>query len=193
MTPEKKFTIITVVYIVLVVLLGSGAIYWFQFEELAKLEADHKTLKANVEGMREKQRKLPELKQKEQELPQITARHERKIPTLPSGTWDPHRRHFYMLRKRCGVVLKSDREIPIPSPVGGAAGGPGKAEEAMFDLAIEGGFSQVGRLMHMLEHGDPIMVIDSFSIKGRRGAGGVALKDFRIRVKTFGFPPEIKK
>lgn len=191
MTPEKKVTIITGVFIALVVVVGGGAIYWFHFEELAALKAQRDKAKKEYDVMVGKQMKLQELRQKEKELPQREEKLGRSVPTLPSGTWDPHRQHFYVLRKKCGVSLKRDVEQQIVKKPGQAAGGPGKAEESAFELTIEGGFNNIGRFIHMLEHGDPIMIVDGFGIKGRRSPTGVALKELRIKVKSYGFPPAV--
>lgn len=193
MTPEKKLTIITGVFIGLVVVFGGVAIWWLQFEKLAEEEKTLDLRKKELGDRQNKQKELTELRRKKDELPQTVARQEKRIPTLPSGTWDPHRKHFYMLRKRCGVSLERDNEQQIVRRPGQGAGGPGMPDEAAFELTIKGGFSNIGRFIHMLEHGDPIMVVDAFTIKGRRSSTGVALKELKIRVKTYGFPPEPPK
>lgn len=188
---EKKVTIITIVYIVVILLLGGAGVYFLQIQKLTekkKLVADQTVLEA---AMTKKVRELVSLRTEITNLPEKEAAVAKVIPTLPSGRWDAHIDNFHArgLASQVSIVSIKEGRITGRKPAAGGGGKGVTADETYFDLSVKGGFNDLCRFIHMLEMDTPLVVVENFAIKGGKmgPTGELPPKELKILLKAYGF------
>lgn len=200
---EKKVMILTIAYLVAVVLIGGGAIYFVHWNLLADETTARDRLQAEVKMMQDKVRQLSNLRMEADELPVRIKKVKDRVPTLEAGRFDLQIKHVYRMAKKAGVKIGEEKKGRSPTrtgrrptpPRGGAAGGSA-AQEAYVEMTVGGGFYPLGKFVHLLEEKEPLVVVMNFSIsRGKSAPGSKAIPDktMKILFKMFGFPEKEEK
>src|SRR5438552_16622263 len=85
---EKHFTIIWVVGLVIILLAGSGAIWYLQFDVLVEKQRQLDAVKAQVADAKQKQAKIPGLRKSIEELTKKASELASHIPNLDRAEYD---------------------------------------------------------------------------------------------------------
>jgi hypothetical protein len=196
---EKKITILTIVYIVVILALGAGGFWYLQTNQIAEREAALAKVKADVDKMEDKRRKLPAKLDEQKALPARRTEIAKKIPTLPKDRWDPLIDHLHAMAQDASVSIGNIRRGQKSGKAAAPKAGAAKAEETYFDITVRGDCNNVFKFIYLLEAARPLILVDNFSIKGKGGGGSpgaaeeIAPKELKILIKAFGFKEPVRE
>jgi Tfp pilus assembly protein PilO len=170
---EKQFTIIWVVALVIILLAGSGAIWYLQFDVLVEKTRELDAVKARVAEARAKVAKIPALEKSIKELSKKAEELATHIPNLDRAEYDVFAELLDEMRRRANVnVPRVNWTVPSrPAPIPGrpAVVQPPTIHKVQYDVSVSGSFYQLIRYINLLEQQRRFIGVDNFSIG--KGAG----------------------
>ncbi len=182
---ERTVTIVAVSFLVVIVLAGGGAIYYFH-GVLDERETTHTSRLADVNDAKDKQRAIPKLKEQIKKLEADIAEGDRRIPKLDDLQYDELAELIDALRKQSSTFVQDARYSP-------SRGGPGLApsmNRATYDVSVRGGFFNLLRFVNLLEAQTRFVAVDDFSISGgSEETGRIPIREMRIRLYSFARKP----
>jgi Tfp pilus assembly protein PilO len=193
---EKQFTIIWVVALVIILLAGSGAIWYLQFDVLVEKTRELDAVKARVAEARAKVAKIPALEKSIKELSKKAEELATHIPNLDRAEYDVFAELLDEMRRRANVVVpRVNWTVPTrPAPIPGrpAVVQPPTIHKVQYDITVTGSFYQLIRYINLLEQQRRFIGVENFSIA--KGAGDtVKLKaaapkrDLRISIYSYTY------
>ncbi len=169
---EKQFTIIWVVALVIILLAGSGAIWYLQFDVLVEKTRELDAVKARVAEARAKVAKIPALEKSIKELSKKAEELATHIPNLDRAEYDVFAELLDEMRRRANVTVpRVNWTVPSrPAPIPGrpAVVQPPTIHKVQYDISVTGSFYQLIRYINLLEQQRRFIGVDNFSI----GKGG---------------------
>ena len=170
---EKQFTIIWVVALVIILLAGSGAIWYLQFDVLVEKTRELDAVKARVAEARAKVAKIDGLNKSIKELNKKAEELATHIPNLDRAEYDVFADMLDELRRRASVVVpRVNWTVPSrPAPIPGrpAVVQPPTIHKVQYDISVTGSFYQVIRYINLLEQQRRFIGVENFTIT--KGAG----------------------
>jgi len=170
---EKQFTIIWVVALVIILLAGSGAIWYLQFDVLVEKTRELDAVKARVSEARAKVAKIPALEKSIKELSKKAEELGTHIPNLDRAEYDVFAELLDEMRRRANVTVPrvnwSVPNRPAPIPGRPAVVQPPTIHKVQYDVSVTGSFYQLIRYINLLEQQRRFIGVDNFSIS--KGAG----------------------
>jgi len=173
---EKQFTIIWVVALVIILLAGSGAIWYLQFDVLVEKTRELEAVKDRVREARTKVAKIPALEKSIKELSKKAEELATHIPNLDRAEYDVFAELLDEMRRRANVTVPrvnwSVPNRPAPIPGRPAVVQPPTIHKVQYDIAVTGSFYQLIRYINLLEQQRRFIGVENFSIG--KGAGDSA-------------------
>jgi Tfp pilus assembly protein PilO len=193
---EKQFTIIWVVALVIILLAGSGAIWYLQFDVLEEKQKELAAVKEQVRQAREKVAKIDGLNRSIAELTKKAAELETHIPNLDRAEYDVFAELLDDLRRRANVTVPRV-SWTVPSRPAAIPGRPPVVQpptvhKVQYDIAVTGTFYQVIRYINLLEQQRRFIGVDNFTIsKGAGGdtgkKGGAPKRDLKLTIYSYTY------
>jgi len=173
---EKQFTIIWVVALVIIILAGSGAIWYLQFDVLVEKRKELDAVKAQVKVAKDKVDQIPRLQASIKELNKRAAELATHIPNLDRAEYDVFAELLDDLRRRANVVVPrvswANPSRPAPIPGRPVVNQPQSIHKVQYDVAVTGSFYQLIRYINLIEQQRRFIGVDNFNIS--RGGGDSA-------------------
>ena len=164
---EKQFTIIWVVALVLILLAGSGAIWYLQFDQLVEREKELASVKSQVAAATQKKLKIPVLQESIKGLKKEEIDLMQHIPNLDRAEYDVFADKLDDLRRKAGVsVARATWTIPAratPVPGRPARNQPASIHKVQYDINATGSFYQLLRYINLLEQQSRFIGVESFT------------------------------
>jgi hypothetical protein len=194
---EKQFTIIWVVALVLIIIAGSGSIYYLQFEILEQKKQELAVVQGQVLDATKKKNAIPGLRNSIAQLEKKEAELITHIPNLTRAEYDVLAELLDDLRRKAGVsVSRAGWTVPSrASSTPGRPPQPANIHKVQYDLTVAGNFYQLLRYINLLEQNRRFMGVESFNIGKGGGADlkvtGLPRRDLRITIYsyTYKLPP----
>lgn len=193
---EKQFTIIWVVALVLIIIAGSGSIYYLQFEVLEQKKQELAVVQGQVLDATKKKNAIPGLRTSIAELEKKEAELITHIPNLTRAEYDVLAELLDDLRRKAGVsVSRAGWQVPSrAAAMPGRPVQPPTVHKVQYDLNVTGNFYQLLRYINLLEQNRRFMGVETFSIaKGSGSEPKILLpkRDLRITIYsyTYKLPP----
>ena len=165
---ERRMTILVFAVIIVTILGGAAAIYYFQFNVLAEEQKKGKNLDAQLIDAQNKRDKLQELVRRLEELRQKTAQAKAMVPTLDINEYDNFINTLDKIGRTTGVSIPSVKYVAksggIATPTPGQKKLPPTVEESNFDLKVYGEFYNVLKFIDLLEKNERFIIVNSYSI-----------------------------
>ncbi|MDQ8186102.1 hypothetical protein [Pelagicoccus sp. SDUM812002] len=183
----KKNYIIAICSAVAVVCLG---VYFVRNDQITRLEADyddltvrHSRILKNLKFGAEIESDLEELKAMESEV------ESRLFAPEDLAT---NQRYFYQIESSTGVQMESIQQIIKPLPDGKKNKKARKKaeqspyQEIIYDMSVQGAYSEVLAFLRAIEGGEAFAVIDAFSIVDANKMSGEPEVEMRLSVDVLG-------
>ena len=165
---EKQFTIIWVVALVIILLAGSGAIWYLQFDVLVEKTRELEAVRARVSEARAKVAKIPMLEKSIKELTKKADELATHIPNLDRAEYDVFAELLDELRRRANVVVpRVSWGVPArPAPIPGRPPvvQPPTIHKVQYDISVVGSFYQLIRYINLLEQQRRFIGVENFTI-----------------------------
>ena len=206
---EKQFTIIWVVALVIIVLAGSGAIWYLQFDVLVEKRKELDAVKAEVAAARAKVAKIPGLQKSIAELKKQADELASKIPNLDRAEYDVFAELLDDLRRRANVNVPraawTTPSRPAPIPGRPAVTQPATIHKVQYDMSVSGSFYQLIRYINLIEQQRRFIGVENFTITKGSGSDTAKIKaaspkrdlkitiysyTYKLPAKPFELPPE---
>jgi Tfp pilus assembly protein PilO len=197
---EKQFTIIWVVALVIIILAGSGAIWYLQFDVLVEKRKELDAVKSEVAAARAKVAKIPGLQKSIAELKKRADELATHIPNLDRAEYDVFAELLDDLRRRANVYVPraswTTPSRPAPIPGRPPVSQPATVHKVQYDLSVTGSFYQLIRYINLMEQQRRFIGVENFTIG--RGAGSDATKvkaaapkrDLKITIYSYTYKPQ---
>ena len=192
---EKQFTIIWVVALVIILLAGSGAIWYLQFDVLVEKRRQLDAVRGQVNDAKQKQAKIPGLEKSIAELTKQAEELASHIPNLDRAEYDVFAELLDDLRRKANVTVPRvtwtvpGRPVPVPGrPV---VNQPATIHKVQYDISVNGSFYQLLRYINLIEQQRRFIGVETFTImKGSDASKGVAPKrELRITIYSYTYKP----
>ena len=196
---EKQFTIIWVVALVIIILAGSGAIWYLQFDVLVEKRKELDAVKQEVAAARAKVAKIPALQKSIAELKKRADELATHIPNLDRAEYDVFAELLDDLRRRANVnVPRATWTVPTrPAPVPGkpAVAQPPTVHKVQYDMSVTGSFYQLIRYINLMEQQRRFIGVETFTItKGSTDPAKVKAtapkRDLKITIYSYTYKPQ---
>lgn len=196
---EKKVTIITIVFLALILVAGGVGIWFLQFQVLEPKELERDRVKEELRVANEKVRQNPDLQKAIDKLLDEEKVEIVKIPNLERVEYDRFADLLDEIRRRAGVVvsrggwLQAPKQAPVPGrPLPKPQ--PERVHRVQYDLTVTGGFYQLIRYINLLEQQNRFINVENFTItKSADSAatgGAAALKrDLKLTLFSYTYRP----
>jgi hypothetical protein len=194
---EKQFTIIWVVALVIILLAGSGAIWYLQFDVLVEKRGILDSVKKQVEVARSKERKIKDLEKSIDALNKKASELATHIPNLDRAEYDVFAELLDDLRRKAGVTVpRASWSVPAkPAPIPGRTTPPmpNTVHKVQYDLSVSGSFYQLLRYINLIEQQKRFIGVDNFTVtkSGTDSApGGKALapkRDLKVTIYSYTY------
>lgn len=190
---EKQFTIIWIVALVIILLAGSGAIWYLQFDVLVEKRRQLDAVRGQVNDAKQKQAKIPGLEKSIAQLTKDAEELATHIPNLDRAEYDVFAELIDELRRKANVTVPRvswavpGRPVPIPGrPV---VNQPATIHKVQYDISCGGSFYQLIRYINLIEQQRRFIGVENFSIlKGADGVkGGPPRRDLRITIYSYTY------
>ena len=185
---ERQMTIILLCVMGAIVLLGAGALYWLQFQELATLEEELTQVTAKVNDAQKKKSEIPGLEERKKSLTETIERIRGQIPLFTKEENDQFADLVDHLRKKCRVLISGARFSAAKTAGPGEKDLPAGIYRARYEYRVTGGFYQLLNFMNHLETERRFLVLDGIKL----GAGTVAegrgltpVRELVLNISTF--------
>ena len=196
---EKQFTIIWVVALVIIILAGSGAIWYLQFDVLVEKKKELDAVKSQVNEAKAKVAKIPGLQKSIAELNKRATELATHIPNLDRAEYDVFAELLDDLRRRANVVVPRASWVmpqkPAPIPGRPVVNQPPTIHKVQYDISVTGSFYQLIRYINLLEQQRRHIGVETFAIS--RGAGDVSKikaaapkRDLKITIYSYTYKPQ---
>jgi len=201
---EKQFTIIWIVALVIIILAGSGSIWYLQFDVLVEKRKLLEAVEAQVREARAKVAKIPELKKSIEKLKEREKELASFIPNLDRAEYDVFAELLDEMRRKANVTVPSvswtTPSNPPPIPGRPPVVKPATIHKVQYDVAVSGSFYQLIRYINLLEQQRRFIGVETFSISkgGSTPTGpGVAKaaaprRDLKITIYSYTYKPPDK-
>lgn len=190
---EKRFTIIWVVALVIILLSGGAAIWYLQFDVLVEKRRQLDVVRGQVNDAKQKQAKIPGLEKSIADLTKQAEELATHIPNLDRAEYDVFAELIDELRRKASVTVPRvtwavpGRPAPIPGrPV---VNQPATIHKVQYDITASGSFYQLLRYINLIEQQRRFIGVENFTImKGGDTTKGVApRRDLRITIYSYTY------
>ena len=196
---EKQFTIIWVVALVIIILAGSGAIWYLQFDVLVEKKKELDAVKSQVNEAKAKVAKIPGLQKSIAELNKRATELATHIPNLDRAEYDVFAELLDDLRRRANVVVPRASWVvpqkPAPIPGRPVVNQPPTIHKVQYDISVTGSFYQLIRYINLLEQQRRHIGVETFSIT--KGSGELSKvkaatpkRDLKITIYSYTYKPQ---
>lgn len=196
---ERQFTIIWVVALVIILIAGSGAIWYLQFDVLVQKKAQLDAVKGQVLDAKNKQAKIPQLRASIVELTKRATDLASHIPNLDRAEYDVFAELLDDLRRKAGVnVPRASWTVPsrpIPVPGRPPVNQPNTVHKVQYDLSVHGSFYQLLRYVNLIEQQKRFIGVENFTITkggGESVKGSAPRRDLKVTIYSYTYkqPPQ---
>lgn len=198
---EKQFTIIWVVALVIIILAGSGAIWYLQFNVLVEKKQILDNVKKQVAIAKDKESKIKGLEKSIEELNKKANDLASHIPNLTRAEYDVFAELLDDFRRKAGVVVsRANWTVPNrPTPIPGRTTLPQPASihKVQYDLSVTGSFYQLLRYINLIEQQKRFIGVENFTVGKAGGDSGTnkaaaPKRDLKITIYsyTYKLPPQ---
>ena len=185
---ERQMTIILLCVMGAIVLLGAGALYWLQFQELATLEEELAQVTAKVDDAQKKKAAIPGLETRKKTLTETIERIRGQIPLFnPKEENDAFADAVDHLRKKCRVTISGARYSAARTGQGEPSI-PAGIFRARYEYRVTGGFYQLLNFMNHLETERRFLVLDGIKLGAGtvvEGRGLAPVRELVLNISTF--------
>jgi Tfp pilus assembly protein PilO len=196
---EKQFTIIWVVALVIILLVGSGAIWYLQFDVLVEKKRALEAVQVQVRDAKGKVAKIPGLKASIADLNKKAEELATHIPNLDRTEYDVFAELLDDLRRKANVVVPrvswTTPSRPVPIPGRPAVTQPASIHKVQYDVSVSGSFYQLIRYINLLEQQRRFIGVDNFTI-AKGGDTGVKAaaprRDLKITIYSYTYKQPVK-
>ena len=194
---ERQMTIVLLVVMGAIILIGAGALYWLQLQELATLKDDEKKLLDQVAEARRKQGAIPGLKKEKERLEGSIAKIRSQIPSFdPKSENDEFANLVDDIRKKCQVQVTGARYSAVRSGQPGGEGLPPSIFRARYSYKVGGGFYNLINFINHIESDKRFLVADSIKLTAGiapTGSKAAPVRELQFNVSTFlqKMPPKL--
>lgn len=188
---EKQVLILTIAAMVIVALVGGGAVWWLQFKVLAEKNRNLQEVKRKVAEARAKIDKIPQLKKDLEETQAKIQKLQDAIPNLDREEYDRFANRLDEIRRNAGVFIPTARWV-VPTKAGrGPVAVPATMHKVQYDMQVRGTFYQLLRYVNLLEEEKRFINVESFSITpgSERSSPGQFLRDMKLVLYSFTYRP----
>jgi hypothetical protein len=189
---EKQFTIIWVVALVIIILAGSGAIWYLQFDVLVERRAVLKGVQEQVKVAKDKKNKIPQLRASIAELTKKANELATHIPNLDRAEYDVFAELLDDLRRKAGVTVPRaswtvpSRPVPIPGRQPFAQ--PNTVHKVQYDLTANGSFYQLLRYINLIEQQRRFIGVEGFQVgKGADSKTNAPKRNLRLTIYSYTY------
>ncbi len=196
---EKKIMILCVAGLALVLLGGGGGFYFLWFNVLAAKEKELAEVKAEIDAMNAKIKKIPDLKKDVETLKKDAEERLKSIPNLERKEYDAFVDLLDKQRKQAGVFVSKASWV-VPPKLKKTY--PPSIHKAQYEMTVTGGFFQLLRFLNLLEGLRRFVNVESFTVlpvaaPGSSGKGRVTALTREMKLVLYSFtykqstkPPE---
>lgn len=196
---EKQFTIIWVVALIIIILAGSGAIWYLQFEVLVEKRKELEAVKAEVSAARAKVAKIPGLQRSIADLKKRADELATHIPNLDRAEYDVFAELLDDVRRRANVGVSraawTTPSRPAPIPGRPSVVQPPTVHKVQYDMSVTGSFYQLIRYINLMEQQRRFIGVENFTIS--RGGGdqtkvkaAAPKRDMKITIYSYTYKPQ---
>jgi Tfp pilus assembly protein PilO len=189
MIGEKGKFILLAVITALVLILGGGAIYYFQFKvlhsktnELEKIASDIKESEAKKTELNSLIKSVEEKKNELQALSQ-------RIPPLDQGEYDRFSDDIRLLTQQSGIFITSTSFVQPKAPMGASAGKalPAGISKAEYELTCYGDFFSLINFLNLVENNKRFTSVSFFKITPEKTSekGQSSINQMKLTVATY--------
>jgi len=198
---EKQFTIIWVVALVIILLAGSGAIWYLQFDVLVEKQRALKAVQDQVRDAKGKVAQIPKLEASIIELNKKADELATHIPNLDRAEYDVFAELLDDLRRKANVIVPRASwtvpSRPVPIPGRPAVTQPASIHKVQYDLSVTGSFYQLIRYINLLEQQRRFIGVDNFTIAKGGGDSGLLKaaapkRDLKITIYSYTYKQPAK-
>lgn len=184
---ERQLTIVLFCVMGGIILIGAGALYWLQFQELAQLEEDLRVVSAQVDEALRKKAAIPGLEAKVKGLNETIERIRQQIPVFTKDENDQFANLVDQLRKKCRVLVY-DPQLKSGRSGTGEAVIPKGIFRARYEFKAVGGFYQLLNFLNHLETERRFLVAENIKLvsgPAPEGRGVVPVRELQLTLSTF--------
>jgi len=185
---ERQMTIILLIVLGAIVLLGAGALYWLQFQELSTLQEELDQVSKKVVEATEKRDKIKDFERRVKDLTETIERIRGQIPIFnPKEENDAFADLVDHLRKKCRVQISGARYSAAKTGGPGEPTIPGGIFRARYEYRVTGGFYQLLNFMNHLETERRFLVLDGIKLAAGNVAEGRGqpVRELVLNISTF--------